>query len=312
MDSSKNLWLGSINGFLKVNGDKTQWFEHIENNPKSLARNKVRLVYVDSYNNKWVSSTGGLQRIYPEPESFELFQVPTIETSLSYRYVYSICEEKPVLLWLAQDGGGLVRLSFKQEKNGTISNVNYLLYNYKKEDTTSLPGNNLNSVVRDQQGFLWVSSYSNGLAKLDPRTHVFKRYNTNSGLESNVINTLFVASDSSIVAGTSNGIAIINKKGELENFKISEVKSIAIMAIQEDSQKRLWISSTSGLFLFERESERFYSFNSDADLKISSFFEKSTLQKDDGEILFGGNNGYISFYPDSIEINTKNPIFKIT
>ncbi|MEM8901272.1 MAG: two-component regulator propeller domain-containing protein, partial [Bacteroidota bacterium] len=114
-----------------------------------------------------------------------------------------------------------------------------------------LPSDEVNCVVSDQQGFIWIGT-TNGLCKFDGRN--FKLYqhdpqNTNS-IPSNTIRTLHADSFGNIWIGTTGGgLARINTQTEkLTTFthNPSDEGSLShdeILCIYSDRSKRLWVGT---------------------------------------------------------------------
>ncbi len=64
----------------------------------------------------------------------------------------------------------------------------YAMRNYKAVD--GLPQSQVNAMVEDQNGYLWIGTYGGGLARFDG--HQFKVYTTLDGLLSNTVNSLLL------------------------------------------------------------------------------------------------------------------------
>src|SRR5258708_9856655 len=62
----------------------------------------------------------------------------------------------------------------------------FSMRNYKAVD--GLPQSQVNAMVEDQNGYLWIGTYGGGLARFDGRE--FKVYTTLDGLLSNTVNSL--------------------------------------------------------------------------------------------------------------------------
>lgn len=87
-----------------------------------------------------------------------------------------------------------------------------------------------------------------------------------------------------------------------------------IFGIQEDDRGQLWLSTTAGLAKFDKQTGLVLTFGQDDGLMDNEFGTNSSFKASDGEMYFGGNNGFISFYPDQIEVRQSryNPPLVIT
>jgi len=72
----------------------------------------------------------------------------------------------------------------------------------------------------------------------------------------------------------------------------------------EDSKGNLWISTGKGISKFDRLSNSFTNFDIADGLQGNVFLQHSCYKSLNGEMYFGGINGFNVFYPDSIK---KNP-----
>ena len=85
-----------------------------------------------------------------------------------------------------------------------------------------------------------------------------------------------------------------------------------LYAILEDDSANLWISSNCGLTKFDPESESFHNFNIDDGLQGYEFNSNAALKLKNGQMLFGGLNGYNAFHPQQIWSNSYVPPVYIT
>jgi signal transduction histidine kinase/ligand-binding sensor domain-containing protein/DNA-binding response OmpR family regulator len=200
-DKQGIFWVGTFQGGLNRYDEKTQKTKHFRHNPEvpnSLCMDNIWTLYEDSKNNLWVGTLGaGLDLIDHNTNSFKHFTISN--TGLSSNYISQIIELPNGDLWLATVYGinvlgsdhRLKKIYLNDKKNdksissnhiccmfidtrknlwiGTIDGLNK--YNPDTDDFTSykitdnILGNTINSILEDDEGFLWISSL-NGLYKL--------------------------------------------------------------------------------------------------------------------------------------------------
>jgi len=91
------------------------------------------------------------------------------------------------------------------------------------------------------------------------------------------------------------------------------LSSDTIYGILEDEQGRLWLSTTNGLSRFDPQTESFKNYDVSDGLQSDSFLYYSAYAKSqNGEMFFGGTNGFNAFYPDQIADNPDPPPVVIT
>ncbi len=140
--------------------------------------------------------------------------------------------------------------------------------------TTSdgLSNNNVNSIVKDNMGFIWVAT-NDGLCRYDAHQN-FKVYKPDpaipNGLQSSDIRTLHIDHNNIIWIGTRLGglTRFDPAKGiwKTYNHNKNDKNSLSnneILSILEDSKSRLWIGTENGLNLFNPETETFTHFHAD-------------------------------------------------
>ena len=117
------------------------------------------------------------------------------------------------------------------------------------DNTNGLPTSEANAIVETSEGFIWIGSYA-GLIRYDGNT--FERMDPSGGLTS--IKCLYVDSKDRLWIGTNdNGIAVM-EQGELRTWgKLDGMRSAHTRAITEDSNGMIYIATTSGIMMIDRE-----------------------------------------------------------
>jgi PAS domain S-box-containing protein len=85
-----------------------------------------------------------------------------------------------------------------------------------------------------------------------------------------------------------------------------------IYDIIEDDGGNLWFSTGGGLAMKDPMDETSETFVVEDDLLGKEFNIKAVFKADDGEMFFGGIDGLVSFYPDSLRDNSYIPPIRIT
>ena len=117
------------------------------------------------------------------------------------------------------------------------------------DNTNGLPTSEANAIAETSEGFIWIGSYA-GLIRYDGNT--FERMNPSSGLTS--IKCLYVDTRNRLWIGTNdNGIAVM-EQGELRTWgKLDGMSSAHTRAITEDNNGIIYIATTSGIMMIDRE-----------------------------------------------------------
>ncbi|WP_195472262.1 hybrid sensor histidine kinase/response regulator transcription factor [Bacteroides xylanisolvens] len=218
--------------------------------------------------------------------------------------------------------------AFYEDTDGTIwiaSEIGALNYNPQTRVFAPLfqskdliyPEDKVNVIVRDSYGELWLGT-EGGLKRYGVDGVLITNYVVNSddekSISDNVITSIHEDKKKTLWIGTKGGLHRFNRDDSSFSLitRPGEMLGDAVMGIVEDESNNLWISSTIGLIQFNYLLHTFRVFNENDGLQSNEFNQGVFSKGRDGEILFGGINGFNSFNPDSIKKNTIVPAVYIT
>jgi hypothetical protein len=196
----------------------------------------------------------------------------------------------------------------------------------------------VSTIIEDTRGHLWVGTLQ-GLNKMDKQEGSFISYRhdpeDNHSLSHNFVTCIHEASDGTLWVGTTEGLNKMNEDGSFINYTRSNgLPDDGIMGILEDDHGDLWISTADGIFkiIFSRIEELddmseilgdvliisssalndpnrllIKRYSVDDGLQSKEFVPRTALRSRNGEMLFGGINGFNVFHPDSITDNMHPP-----
>jgi ligand-binding sensor domain-containing protein len=146
---------------------------------------------MDQENNLWLGTQNNtIIRLDPEFKKTGAFQIGN-GTNL----VEHICMGDNSDLWIALMGGGLGYLDYKTGKTEIFTTAD------------GLPNNTLYSILKDQQGNLWIST-NKGLSQFNPDTRTFRTLNEHDGLLIEEFNSdsFYSATDGELFFGGVGGM----------------------------------------------------------------------------------------------------------
>ncbi len=238
------------------------------------------------------------------------------------RSVFSLLNDSQDNLWIGTYSGGLYRWIKGDDGN-------YIKQNFQENssDPNSLSNNIVRNIYEDSKGNIWIAT-GDGLSQLTitekyKEQPKFKTYKTEEGnassLSHNYILSLFESRKGELWVGTFGGglnKLIPGEEGEVATFKTYSIEeglpNNVIKAILEDEQGQLWVSTNKGLSRFDTEKEIFKNFDVADGLQDSEFQELAAVKRKDGELIFGGINGFNAFYPREIYDNETSPETVVT
>ncbi|MFT6811109.1 MAG: ligand-binding sensor domain-containing protein [Saprospiraceae bacterium] len=115
-----------------------------------------------------------------------------------------------------------------------------------------LPQSQVNTIIQDTKGQLWIGTEGGGLTKYDGLN--FEIITTREGIPSNTINTLYKSKNNDIWIGTNTGFA------KLVNNKIIEkyYSELSIKSIAYQSDSTLWIGYQDGIYVFHKGKQHLF------------------------------------------------------
>ena len=171
----------------------------------------------------------------------------------------------------------------------------------------------ITSITQDAQGYIWLTSYSNGLNRYDGNkvtSYSHDNENKNS-LSSNTALSLSADSSGFIWVATLKGLDRFDPIANKFTHFIHDPKDPESLVcdtafcITTDSQGDVWIGTVRGLDRYEKKTGKFIHYNIDERLKNalitdSTFFAISTIYQDRKGILWIGWNGLSTSKKDGI------------
>lgn len=209
-DSRGRIWIATYRGGLCLFDKRTKEFHRFVSDPEvagSLTSNGVTYIHEDVDKNLWVGTVSGLHKMPAGKTIFEQYGNHALNNPEGGGdYILCIYEDHNRNLWIGTRDTGLKLKSGDSDELTTFSMKD------------GLPGNNINGILEDAKGDLWLST-ENGLSRLDPTTLTFKNYNRNDGLvctEFN-FNSFHVDNNRFMYFGGYNGIVKFHPDSIKEN-----------------------------------------------------------------------------------------------
>lgn len=305
-DNEGNLWIGTYEGGLSSFNRKKGVFT---NYPKTAnnTHNNVLCLHLDSENLLWFGTWGGGVNFY-DLNNKTFGKQPLInnpgKNSLCNNSVLCINEDKQGVLWFGTFKG----LDSYDKQTGVFRN--YTVAN-------GLNNNTIQTILFDKNGNLWAGTAGGGLNFLNLKTgesKFFTENHGNKGISSNIVNCLHEDNNGNIWIGTVMGLCKMNLKDETFEhfFEKDGLPNDYIYGILEDEFGFLWLSTNKGLSKFnpsaeENERNRFRNYLVLDGLQDYEFNQGAFFKSRNGEMFFGGQNGFNAFFPQQIIDNKNKP-----
>ena len=181
--------------------------------------------------------------------------------------------------------------------------------------------NKFHSFFKDRSGHLWFRTYNNVLVKRDEHGE-FKIIlelkdiikDTPTPLRSNAISVIYVDSKDNFWIATDYGLIKYNfTEKKYFNYRIEDFMSPGrIEAMIEDDNENLWISTSRNIVKFNPANGTIRIFGKHDGIPDIKYSYYCCVKRKNGQLVFGGSNGFIIFHPDSIHENKLPPRIVIT
>lgn len=315
-DKKGNIWIATNEG-VNIFNKKSQKFSfiaHKEGVENSLGCNKVRMIVIDHLreNIVWFATLeGGVDKYNTKTKEFKHYRSdPKKVNGLSTNRIVSLYEDKYGLIWIGTEFGGLNILNPETEK--------ITIYKHNPDDPFSISSNIIYPFYEDKNGIMWIGTYK-GLNRFDRQNNRFYRYFHNSSdknsISSDMIFSIFQDKSGFYWLATMGGG--LNKfnpiTGQAKHFtEINGLPNDVVYSTIEDKYGNFWLSTNFGISKFNPKDESFINYDVKDGIQSHEFNFGAALIDEEGELFFGGMNGFNAFFPEEIEVNNYIPPVVIT
>ncbi len=161
-------------------------------------------------------------------------------------------------------------------------------------------------MVEDSRGIIWMASYHDGVYAYDPfADEIVRHYCARNGNEVIPEMTSSVCIDDKgrlWTIGFSAGFFLYDPDTDgfvaFDRKRIPSLPSDVFMSALSDYESNLWMSSDAGLVQFFPASSTLKVFTTASGI-LEDNFNKCALRLDDGEMMFGSSDGFITFNPET-------------
>ncbi len=303
---NEQLWIGTNKGLylFDYRSGKLTAIRR-KNKGNSSESNDISKLYFDSQGKLWILTEDGFDSYDLQKQTFSHHSHHSELGGLFNEDVFrDILEVEPGIYYLATDAGLKIYDSHDNSFKHYYSN---------KSDKHALSNNHLYSLLKDQNGIIWIGTYGGGLNRFDPRTKRFEAFrsseNSSGGISSNIIRGLFRDSKNNIWVSTPDGLNRFDAKRQ--QFKVYSkaegFSSNVFRDIAEDQSGNIWITTENGLSKFDPGRKTVNNFD-----EADGLYVNAVLYNNGREMYLAGARGLIKFDPLSVPFNKIVPAVYFT
>lgn len=274
-DTDGYMWFATRNGLNRYDGYEFKTFRKNYRDKHSLCGNEIQNIIQDSTGDLWIGTIEGINRM--DYETGEIYRYPlphdnNIEANLrtsrnalffftradSWKYDYTgdslilyNFEKLPSQAWVratAEDLQGNLYLGTRQGLYIYDRN-----YRYKRhipansKQPQALPEGYISFMTVDRSGKIWIVTSFNKVSRWDPETQMLQTMD-----KLNNVRQLLDYNDSTMLIGTFNGLALLNKNS-LQATSIHQqigekgaLSHYSVLSLYKDREDNLWVGTYSG------------------------------------------------------------------
>jgi signal transduction histidine kinase/ligand-binding sensor domain-containing protein/DNA-binding response OmpR family regulator len=351
-DRAGTVWIGTYSGGVSYYSPYNQRFRFHNPGMHGRMLFGIIGPIVEHSTGIWMGTEGGGLLFYDRNTgSYRYYRLPaTSERSFSQNIIKSLLLEDDIL-WVGTAHNTIYRFDirhrlFGQPVSPEWGTIQYALFRdsrknfwigasgtnalgYIRPDGRSvhpLPLNNdeiFNPTnircIQEGDADMYFGSTNTGLYRYNDLTKTVTLFshheNDSCSLAYNGISSLCKTKNGSIWVSTlGGGISCLNPVAwKFENYsERSGLSSGMVYSLVEDHDGKLWLSTFAGISKFDPDTRQFSNYDKNNGIGIAEFTPGSGFVTSDNEVFFGGNNGFVSFYPRKIKENNYVPPVFIT
>lgn len=292
------LWLGlwgyGLNLFNRETGEIIYYSKEHKGN-KHISNDFVHDICKLYDGSMWIGTRNGIDICIDASTGFKpIYEVYNFIDKSIFQdtRIYKILDMKKGSVWIATNSG-LYHIDIKK----------CVINKYTSDKYFGLGHNPIYNVIDGKDGYLWLGT-EDGVSRFDIDEETFKLFLQNNESYCSAI-SLLQDTEGYLWVGQQTGIVKYNKeKNTYTGFSTKNgLPNNTIYYIVEDKNGYIWFSTNSGLVSMNKNTYKIKTYDTKDGLQEMEFNGNAGFKAPDGEIFFGGINGFNAFYPDSIKNN---------
>jgi len=220
-DSLGAVWLGTdAHGLIRFDGNAIEYV--------ATSQHAIRCILEDHEGNIWAgTASGGLNRL-----RLKALEFVGRKSGMPFESTISVCVDTSKTSWVVTGSGQVLNNEFKSWKEVPL---------IQKMGALSPT-----AIIADQAGYLWLGTRGQGLKQINVSNNKYKTWNKGSGLTSDTVRALYLASDDSLWFSTDEPACLNHIKDEkLTVYKTpSDVRNIR--SITETPDHVIYFGTSEG------------------------------------------------------------------
>ena len=296
-----NIWIGTFGQGVSVYNHLHESFQTITASPgnkPSLVHNTIRALEPDKSGNIWIGTTNGLSCYNLKRKQFTNYHQSQGKGSIPSDNIMSLLVTKDNRLLIGSNGEGFSFCMIDKLATEGFQPVHPELEFINKAKVRKM--------IELINGSIVCGSLGNGIIILTgDHTENILPSQFSKSVDSDYINALCEDKDKNIWIGTWDGLFLMDSNHKIiKQFNTQNgMPSNETSGILSGSTGDIWVAGMNGISHLSKTTGADYkitNYSSNNGLQGSYFTTYSALKTIDGEMYFGGYNGFNRFYPEKI------------
>ncbi|KAA3634908.1 MAG: response regulator [Bacteroidetes bacterium] len=316
-ETTGNIWIGTDGGGLHYWNRSSNTFtayRHDPDDPESISSDAVLSIMEDRNGLLWIGTWDGLNILDRGTGKFKRY-LPDKNSpgSISGNHVSSIIQDRNGLIWIGVffEGIDIYDPNTKQFRN----------YRSNAYEENNLCDNQVLKLYEDREGYIWAATEGHGVDRIKWNNGdiVFEHFeNTledSASISNDIVFSFYEDQKDQMWVGTcGGGLNLFDRDSKKFRAlrKRDGLSDDVVNGLLEDNAGNLWINTKKGMTRLDLNTGAIKSYDLTDGQQELTFFRNTGIKTSDGAFLIGGNNGFISFYPENFEENPHLPDVYIT
>jgi len=308
-----NILVGTGGG-LSLFNSKSRLFHHFElrPSPSSTGYLSISSLLMNSQHRLMIGTyTNGLYLFDLANKKLEKISSNDAIGNLNSNEIFCMVEDRSGNIWVGTNGNGINVL------NSEYKVIRRFTPKPKYPNDIQL---SINGFIRDleldSRGNVWIATHGGGVVMFEPATGKSTLFSTwTSHLPDDKVLSLLLDKNGNMWAGTFGGGLVMFKKDTHDQVIYGEKEGLlnsSIYNILEDQQGWIWVSTNKVISSIDPTSGKVHNYTHHNGVQNNNFLQNSGLRLQDGELYFGGVEGFNYFNPSEFRKNNNVPRIVLT
>lgn len=298
-DNDGFIWVANVSGELICINEATGEKKTI---PYGGNGRSIPVSFIESLDNIngqiWVGTKKGLSIV--DPKNFIVKQVDLAHPQNgSQPNITNFTEGPNGDIWLSTFQG-IIRIK--------PDNFSFSYYEANPAEPQALPDNKINDLLFTKEGYLWAAAEDSGLIEItywDDKTLKSQIHFPNPQDPESLVNrnlrSMRTDGEAIWLGGIQGLFRFDLTKRKFTSYGMEEgLPSTYQTSLQIDKEGNIWGASNTGISCFDPITNRFTHFGKSNGIPSTNHYDGKSFQDKEGDLFFGGNNGFVSFNPEDL------------